>query len=138
MQHEVIFPATMVTGGVPQGVSISLGNTTWWKLISSFYSFVIVGAPGARLFDMQVLDPGGNTIYQQRIESGIPNPSGTAPFVAQTIGGDQRALEDSLVTPRLMPATLLVPPNSSIRIFISSGIGPVTDTIAATIIAQDA
>src|SRR5882724_11605041 len=138
MQHEVIFPATAVSGGVPQGVSIPLGNAAWWRLISSFYSFVVTGGPGDRLFDMQVLDSSGNIVYQQRIEIGVPNPAGSTPFLAHTVGGDQQKQVDSLVTPRQLPNPLLIPPNSSIRVFISSGLGPFTDTIAATIITVDA
>jgi len=84
--HEVVFPASAVSGGVPQGVSISLGNAGWWKLISAFYSFVVTGTPGDRLYDLQVLDASGNVLYQQRLLRGVPNPSGSTPFVAQTIG----------------------------------------------------
>lgn len=138
MQYEVNFPATAVGGGVPQGVNISLGNVGWWRLVSVFYSFVITGTPGNRLYDMQVIDALGNVLYQQRIETGFPNPAGTSPFVAQTIDGDQREHDDSNVTPRLLPSRLLVTPGSVIRVFVSSGIGPVTDTVAANIIAEDA
>jgi hypothetical protein len=136
--HEIVFPATAISGPVPQGVSIPLSNSGWLKLISAFYSFVITGSPGNRLFDLQVLDASGNILYQQRLLTGVPNPAGATPFVAQTIGGDQQELVDSMVTHVQLPSTLLVPPSSSLRVFVSSGIGPVTDTVAATIIAADA
>jgi hypothetical protein len=84
-----------------------------------------------------VFDASSNIVYQQRLLIGVPNPNGSQPFVAQTIGGFQQVLVDSLVTPALFPAELLAPPNATLRVIITSGVTP-TDTIAATIIAADA
>jgi len=146
MQHEIIFPPTTISVPLPQSVTFSLGNTAWWKLISIFYSFVITGNPfgtigynADHLYDMQLIDSSGNVIYQERINRA---PSASTAFTAQTIGGSQEKQENSLVTPVAMPSSLLAPPNSSIVVLITSNgttgaVGPFSDTIAATIVAQD-
>lgn len=116
-QYKTLFAATTVTAGA---VTISLNSTGWQRLSSVYYSFVIVGTPGNRLYNMQLLDSSStaNILYQSFVVNGVPS---TTPSIGQ-----------------VLPDRLLMPPGAVIKVYGAAGIPSVTDTVAANIISEDA
>ena len=108
--QEIIQPPIVTTGTTGRSVTIPFNNPVWAQLISAFFHLSTDATAGARSFNIDLIDSAGNIL--SRLMNMPMNPSQS--FDVEMANSPNPGSNTS--TGQVIPESIPLPPNSSIKI----------------------